>query len=228
MEAAGGYEALAPVYERTFGPEAAEASWRAVERLLLPGLKAGGRVLELCCGTGEMTARLLARGYRVTAVDRSPAMLAYARERAAGAEVVEADIRSFKPRGRFGAALCAYNSLPHITDADELGGVVAMVRRALAPGGRLVFDLYDEAAYANGWQGRIRAGRGAGACWLEARFDAARRRGRTRVRWRGGAAELEIRCYTERELRGLLRAAGFTRLRRWQPLLDGRVYWRCE
>jgi len=227
MAADGGYNALAAVYERTFGPEAADASWQAVERLLLPGLPPGQRVLELCCGTGEMTARLLEHGYKVTAVDHSPAMLAYARGRAAGAKVVEADIRSFKPRGRFAAALCAYNSLPHITDSRELGAVLGMVRRALRPGGRFVFDLYPESAFHHGWQGRLRAGRGAGACWLEARFDAVRQMGRTRVSWRGGAADLDVRCYSERELRRLLRDAGFTRLRRWQPLLDGRVFWCC-
>lgn len=223
----GGYEALAGVYERTFGPEAAEASWRAVERLLLPGLARGERVLELCCGTGEMTARLLARGFRVTAVDRSPAMLAYARKRADGAKIVAADIRDFRPRGSFAAVLCAYNSLPHITNPEELGDVLAMVRRALRAGGRFVFDLYSEAAYRNGWQGRVRVGRGAGACWLEARFDPARQRGRTRVSWRGGAAQLDVRCYSDRELGSRLRAAGFTRLRRWHPAFDGRVYWCC-
>lgn len=47
--------------------------------------------------------------------------------------------------------LCAYNSPPHITEAT-------VVRRGLRAGGRFVFDLYSEAAYASGWQGPIRAG----------------------------------------------------------------------
>ncbi len=41
----------------------------------------GGRVLEIGCGTGAVTARLAALGARVTALDQSPEMLEQARVR---------------------------------------------------------------------------------------------------------------------------------------------------
>jgi demethylmenaquinone methyltransferase/2-methoxy-6-polyprenyl-1,4-benzoquinol methylase len=43
--------------------------------------KASGRVLEIGCGTGAVTARLLERGASVTAIDQSPEMLEQARLR---------------------------------------------------------------------------------------------------------------------------------------------------
>lgn len=43
--------------------------------------KPGDRVLEIGCGTGMVTARLLSRGARVTAVDQAPEMLEQARQR---------------------------------------------------------------------------------------------------------------------------------------------------
>ncbi len=49
---------------------------------------AGDRVLELGCGTGQVTERLLAAGARVVAVDALPEMLEGARRRAPEAEYV--------------------------------------------------------------------------------------------------------------------------------------------
>jgi ubiquinone/menaquinone biosynthesis C-methylase UbiE len=46
---------------------------------------AGGRVLEIGCGTGALTELLAARGARVTAIDQNPEMLEQARTRLAGA-----------------------------------------------------------------------------------------------------------------------------------------------
>jgi demethylmenaquinone methyltransferase/2-methoxy-6-polyprenyl-1,4-benzoquinol methylase len=51
----------------------------AVARAAVPD--SGGRVLEIGCGTGAVTARLHARGASVTAIDQSPAMLEQAKAR---------------------------------------------------------------------------------------------------------------------------------------------------
>jgi demethylmenaquinone methyltransferase/2-methoxy-6-polyprenyl-1,4-benzoquinol methylase len=45
----------------------------------------GARVLEIGCGTGAVTSRLVARGARVTALDQNPEMLELARARLAQA-----------------------------------------------------------------------------------------------------------------------------------------------
>ena len=49
------------------------------------GLRAGDRVLEIGCGTGQLTQGLLARGLRVTAVEPGGELIARARHRLAGA-----------------------------------------------------------------------------------------------------------------------------------------------
>jgi ubiquinone/menaquinone biosynthesis C-methylase UbiE len=48
---------------------------------LVQAVPHGSRVLEIGCGTGAVTRRLIDRGARVTALDQNPAMIEQARER---------------------------------------------------------------------------------------------------------------------------------------------------
>jgi SAM-dependent methyltransferase len=67
----------------------------------------GASILELGCGTGRVTRQLVARGFQVTAVDESAAMLAQVRD----AEVVHARIEELDLGRCFDAALLASNLL---------------------------------------------------------------------------------------------------------------------
>jgi demethylmenaquinone methyltransferase / 2-methoxy-6-polyprenyl-1,4-benzoquinol methylase len=53
--------------------------------LTMAGVKPGERALDLCCGTGDIALALQTAGADVVGLDFSPAMLAVARQRAAGA-----------------------------------------------------------------------------------------------------------------------------------------------
>jgi ubiquinone/menaquinone biosynthesis C-methylase UbiE len=52
-------------------------------------LALGDRVLEVGCGTGQLTQSLLTRGLRVTAIEPGALLISRARERLAGAGEVE-------------------------------------------------------------------------------------------------------------------------------------------
>lgn len=62
------------------------AAWAARLRAWLPGRP--GDVLDIGCGTGSLSLLAAERGHRVTGVDRSPAMVALAREKLAGRDAV--------------------------------------------------------------------------------------------------------------------------------------------
>ena len=86
-----------------------------VRAALADAVPEGGRVLELGCGTGSLTARLLARGARVTAFDQSPAMLDLARHRCAhprpgSVEWIERTASEIDrlPHGAFDAVVAAF------------------------------------------------------------------------------------------------------------------------
>jgi tRNA (cmo5U34)-methyltransferase len=96
------------------------------------------RVLELGVGTGETARRVLARhpGAEYVAVDSSPEMLAFARERLPGADLRLGRLEDPLPDGPFdlvASALCVH----HLTQ-DEKRDLFARVHRTLIPGGRFV------------------------------------------------------------------------------------------
>jgi len=85
------------VYERL--PELGEGE------IVASVLAAGSSVLELGCGTGRITQQLVRLGYRVTAVDEAPEMLA----KVLDAETVQAQIEGLELGRRFDAVLLASN-----------------------------------------------------------------------------------------------------------------------
>ena len=103
-------------------------------------------VLELACGTGQLTVPIAATGVPTVGLDNAPEMLAAARERAraagAAGEFVEGDMRNFDLGRRFSLIFIARNSLLHLSEQEEFAGFFAAVRRHLAPEGILAFDIF--------------------------------------------------------------------------------------
>ena len=106
-------------------------------------LARGRSVLELGCGTGRVAVALARAGLDVVGVDVSAAMLSVARERThdAGAELVEADMRSLELGRRFDTVLIPLGGLQHAETASDVAATLATVARHLAPGGLAVIDV---------------------------------------------------------------------------------------
>ncbi len=111
------------------------AAWAARLRAWLP--RPAGDVLDLGCGTGSLSLLAAEQGHRITGVDRSPAMVALAREKLAGRDAVFllGDAAS-PPVGeeRYDAVLVRHV----LWTLPEPGRVLRHWRDLLRPGGRLV------------------------------------------------------------------------------------------
>src|SRR5262249_4383113 len=81
------------------------------------------------------------RGYRVTGIDGSEAMLRFARENAPEAEFIHADARTFKLPDKFQAVISAFDSLNHVMELEELKAVFRNVYAVMEDDGIFLFDL---------------------------------------------------------------------------------------
>jgi SAM-dependent methyltransferase len=106
-----------------------------------------GDVLELACGTGQLTVPVASAGLPIVGIDTSAPMLNAANERAAAAKVsVEyllGDMRNFDLGRQFGLIFIARNSLLHLHSTEDILAAFAMVRRHMAPEGIFAFDIFN-------------------------------------------------------------------------------------
>ncbi len=135
------YDDFAPFYDRDWSRSYLADARAGFEELLLPRLPARSRVLDLCCGSGRLAAWLGGRGFRVTGLDGSKAMLALARKNAPEAELLLADARDFSVEQPFEWVLSTFDSINHFQTLDEIRAVFRCVSGALVPGGLFCFDV---------------------------------------------------------------------------------------
>jgi SAM-dependent methyltransferase len=102
-------------------------------------------IVELAVGTGRVAIPVAREtGKRVIGIDRSPAMLAVARERAAGlpVELREGDIRDLALEEPVDLIICPFRSLMHVRTWAEKRQLFERVAAALRPGGRFAWNVF--------------------------------------------------------------------------------------
>jgi SAM-dependent methyltransferase len=111
----------------------------------------GQRVLDFGCGTGRLTLGIAAAGHTVTGVDPARASLDAALAKP-GADTVTwiCGGSEVLPDDAFDIAFMTSHVAQFFITDEEWDRALADLRRALVPGGRLVFDSRDPAA--RGWE----------------------------------------------------------------------------
>ncbi|WP_047864440.1 class I SAM-dependent methyltransferase [Rubrobacter aplysinae] len=98
----------------------------------------GERVLDLGCGTGDLSAELSSRGAEVLGVDLSPEMVSRSAEKYPALRFEAGDARSLGLRPESFDAVFSNATLHWIKEASK---AIRAVRRVLRPGGRFVAEL---------------------------------------------------------------------------------------
>lgn len=234
------YDRFAWFYNRYWGPEFSSPALGIYNVLLFPHIPAGCRVLDLCCGTGQIAAELSKCGYQVTGLDGSEAMLRFARENAPAAEFIHGDARNFKFPQPFQCVLSAFDSLNHVMELEELKAVFRNVRDAMADDDSVfLFDLNleDESELAGSSIDMVEEDH---ACIVRGSYDPAQKLKRYDVtmfqweddEWRRSDLALYQRYYDVETVLATLAEVGYSRVRTYDArrefgfnLSDGRMFY---
>lgn len=116
-----------------------------------------GLVVELGCGTGNVSEILRKKGYDMIGIDNSEEMLSVAIEKSM--EVCDEnlpkslylcqDMREFELYGTVKAIVSLCDSMNYITDSEDMLTVFKLVNNYLDPGGVFIFDLNTRYKYEN-------------------------------------------------------------------------------
>ncbi|MBN1936740.1 MAG: methyltransferase domain-containing protein [Anaerolineae bacterium] len=180
---AQGFDLAAGCYDDETTRNSPMADMRRISlETLLSTFKAGDRLLEIGCGTGEEAIALARAGVRVLATDLSGAMVEIAARK-----VVEAGLDDWVQvrqlaAGEFGVLVDewgvgafdgAYASFGPLNGEPDLAGIADVLRQLIKPGGRLLvgvmnrFYLWETAWFAlrghprqavRRWGGKVLAG----------------------------------------------------------------------
>ncbi len=115
------------------------------------GISDGSLVLDLACGTGNITLPLLGFGYDMIGVDLSGEMLNIARNKKDGGKVLWLcqDMRSFELYGTVGAVVCCLDSINYLTTRNGLDKCFSLVHNYLDPNGIFIFDINTPYKFEN-------------------------------------------------------------------------------
>jgi len=128
------FDRIAPVYDVMNHVMTAglDRRWRklAVTEVVWPG----DRVLDACCGTGDLAVEAERRGGRVVGLDFSPRMLERARPKSGAIEWVQGDALALPfADGDFDAATVGFG----VRNLSDLEAGLRELARVLRPGGKL-------------------------------------------------------------------------------------------
>ncbi len=133
---------LAYVFDQGYGFHA-ESCAPGILALLEPIRARRGLILEIGCGSGLLTKRLVDAGHRVIATDASPAMLELTRKAVAGTEDVRTLVLPDDPITAVDAIVGIGHALNYLADAAAVRRGLVALADALLPGGLLAVDLCD-------------------------------------------------------------------------------------
>ena len=219
------YHALAASYDRLTNDVDYQATVNFYEQIWTRDGLCPRTAVDLACGTGSVALILARMGLEVTAVDMSEEMLMVAAQKAMEQGLRPLFVRQLLqelrlPRG-VDLAVCALDSLDYILDPRDCAEAIRRVYKAMNPGGIFIFDVNtpeklramdgqvfldeDDDVYCV-WRGEF--DEETNICSYG--MDLFQRSGNV---WHRSFEEHGEYAYTQEQLIGFLKAAGFTHIR---------------
>lgn len=137
------YQGFASVYDELMS----HAPYDQWTKWIETSLPEKGRILDLACGTGEISIRLAEKGFEVTGIDLSEEMLSYAQQKVSSNQPIlflQQDMREITGfDGQFDAVAICCDSLNYLKTKNDVIETFKSVFRVLKPEGILLFDVHS-------------------------------------------------------------------------------------
>ena len=218
------YKALAESYDRLTNDVDYAATVDFYEQILAREGLHPRTCVDLACGTGSVTEILARKGYEVTGVDMSEEMLTVAASKVMDLERLPMfscqRLEQLRLPRAVDMAVCALDSLDYILDPADCAEAIRRAYKALNPGGIFIFDVNtpeklramdgqvfldeDDDVYCV-WRGEF--DEKTNICSYG--MDLFQRQGAV---WHRSFEEHQEYAYSQAQLTGFLKAAGFTHI----------------
>jgi SAM-dependent methyltransferase len=136
-------------YDRLYAQKDYQLECDLIERVAERFARARPRtILDVGCGTGQHAIELAARGYELTGVDLSEAMLAHARRKSASLAAVsrlhwlQGDARTFDAGGSFDMAIMMFAVIGYLTSNAQVLEGMRNIRRHLVADAIFACDFW--------------------------------------------------------------------------------------
>lgn len=136
------YGGFAEVYDKFMDNVSYDEWYGYLHTLLLKYGISAGTVVELACGTGEITKRLKKSGYQVIGLDLSEDMLMIAREKCEDdVLLLYQDMRKLELLEPVDAVVCVGDGINYLDSIGDFRQTAGRVSLYLREGGMFIFDL---------------------------------------------------------------------------------------
>ena len=134
------YDVLARYYDALVGDEQATESWSRFIEQHVPGKE----LLELACGSGEITIALAKQGYHIDASDLSEAMIEEAlRKGQNDIHFFVMDMNTFTVEKQYDGILCLCDSINYLVEESQIQALFKQVYKHLRQDGVWLFDTHS-------------------------------------------------------------------------------------
>lgn len=132
------YDGLAKYYDDLVGDEEATLKWVDLTKKFCPK----GNLLELACGSGEISYKLQQEGYDLLATDFSSSMIERLNSKYPSVATQVLDMREFTLDKKFDGVICYCDSINYLNSMEEVKSMFQSVKDCLSDEGIFIFDMH--------------------------------------------------------------------------------------
>ena len=139
-------------------------------------------ILELACGTCNVSQKLVGMGYKVTATDRSMQMLKYAEQKPNAPKLYLSVMTDPLPEASYDLILLVFDSINYLLEYTDVSTLLSNISIALKKGGLFIFDISTYKNSSDNFDDYTHVDDSINHCLIHrAEFDHIKRLQKTRI-----------------------------------------------